>query len=300
LEQAGRVQPIARGEREADTPAAVSLCTAGGDGQMMTGAGPELRQPAGDHLTPTAVRELLERQSALIRLTVHELRRPLAVARGHLSMVADGTFGALLQQADPSLHAMASAVQEMSALLDGLAAVARVEDGAAQLRRRRCSIRRIASGCAVSLDAEAEERRVAIEQHGPDVDADVDPDHLRIALVNLLANAVHHSPAGSTVTLSIAADGGALTIAVSDCGPGIAPDEAKQVFEPWYGSHGASEGLGLGLWIVRRIVDWHGGRVTVNSRRGHGATFAIVLPLHEGPAYGGGSAVSPTDRRSQP
>jgi signal transduction histidine kinase len=245
---------------------------------MTMGACPELGQPAVGYMTPTAVRELLDRQTTLIRLAVHEMRRPLAVARGHLSMVADGTFGALPAQADPSLQAMAAAVQEMSALLDGLVAVARIEDGVAQIRRQRCRIGRIATGSAAAVEVEARDRHVAIEQRGPDVEADVDPDHLRIALVNLLANAIHHSPAGSTVTLSIADADGAVTIAVSDCGPGIAPEDTEHVFEPWYrGSH-ASEGLGLGLWIVRRIVHWHGGRVTLQSRPGHGSTFGIVLP----------------------
>jgi signal transduction histidine kinase len=254
---------------------------------MTMGAWPEVGRPAVGQLTPTAVRELLDKQSAFIRLTVHELRRPLALAQGHLSMISDGTFGSIPEQADPSLQATASAVQEMGALVDGLAAVARLDDGAAPLRRQRCSLGRLAAGCMASVETEARDRHVALQQHGPDVDADVDPAHLRIALLNLLSNAIQHSPAGSTVALSVAVADEAVTITVADRGPGIAAGEADHVFEPWYQGQQASDGLGLGLWIVHRIVEWHGGRLTLESAPERGSTFGIVLPRRGAGRVGG-------------
>ncbi len=254
---------------------------------MTMGACPELGQVAVGQLTPTAVRELLDRQSAFIRLTVHELRRPLAVAQGHLSMISDGTFGSIPEQADPSLQATASAVQEMGALVDGLAAVVRLDDGGAALRRQRCSLWRLAAGCMASVEANARDRHVALEQYGPDVDANVDPAHLRIAVLNLLGNAIQHSPAGSTVALSVAAADEAVTITVADRGPGIAAGEAEHVFEPWCQGQHASDGLGLGLWIVHRIVEWHGGRLTLESVPGRGSTFGIVLPQRGAGPVGG-------------
>jgi signal transduction histidine kinase len=254
---------------------------------MTTGACPDLGRLAVGHLTPTAVRELLDRQSAFIRLAVHELRRPLAMAQGHLSMISDGTFGSIPEEADPSLQATASAVQEMGALVDGLAAVARLDDGAASLHRRPCSLGRLAADCMASVEMEARYRHVALELHGPDVDADVDPAHLRIAVVNLLSNAIQHNPAGSSVALSVATATEAVTITVADRGPGIAAGDADHIFEPWYQGQQASDGLGLGLWIVHRIVEWHGGRVTLESAPGRGSTFGIVLPQRGADPVGG-------------
>lgn len=120
------------------------------------------------------------------------------------------------------------------------------------------------------------------EQTVTDLEADVHPELLRIAVVNLLSNAIRHSATRSTVALSVAPAQGALTVAVTDRGPGIAAAEAEHVFEPWYRGQDASDGLGLGLWIVRRIVEWHGSRVMLDSTPSGGSTFSIVLPEGSG------------------
>jgi signal transduction histidine kinase len=237
-----------------------------------------------DGLTPTAVRELLAQQSILLRLTVHELRRPLGVVGGYLSMIRDGTFGSPFEpiQASNAMLAMAGSVQEMAALIDGLAAVARHEDQADARRRQPCQLSQVVAAAAAAVELEAQARRVRVEQRGTEAEADADPDHLRVAMVNLLGNAIQHSPAGSTVSVAILTGENAVTIAVADSGPGIAPGDVEHVFDPWYRGQSGSEGLGLGLWIVRQIVEWSGGRITVTSAAGGGATFSVVLPSRNG------------------
>jgi signal transduction histidine kinase len=230
-------------------------------------------------LTPTAVREVLEHQSVLLRLTVHELRRPLTAMNGWLSMIQDGSVGSLpvSAPAEQALAAMAGAVQEMATLVDGLAAVARQDDQVDVLRRRPYGLRRVIAAAVAAVEQEARARQVNVGQDGPEVEANVDPDRLRIALVNLITNAIRHSPAGSTVKVAVQQEPGAVTIAVSDDGPGILPADAEHIFDPWYQGAGATDGLGLGLWIVSRIAEWHRGRVTVDSTPGHGSTFSVVL-----------------------
>jgi signal transduction histidine kinase len=237
--------------------------------------------PAGTAgLTPTAVRELLNQQSVLLRLTVHEVRRPLGVVNGYLAMILDGSFGSPPDptQVSKAVLAMAGAVNEMAALVDGLAAVAQREDLADTLRRRPCQLGQVVGAAVAAVDLEAKARRVRIEQGGPEMEVEADPDHLRVAMVNLLANAIQHSPAGSTVVVTMGAAGSAATIAVADRGAGIDPADVEHVFNPWHRGHGSAAGLGLGLWIVRQIVEWHGGRVKLDSTPGHGSTFSLVLP----------------------
>lgn len=110
------------------------------------------------------------------------------------------------------------------------------------------------------------------------LEVDVDAELLRIALVNLLANAVRHSPSDSIVTVSTQDDENQVRIAVTDHGPGVDAGDAEHLFDAWRQGASASAGLGLGLWITRQIVGWHGGRIVVESAAGRGSRFSIVLP----------------------
>jgi signal transduction histidine kinase len=242
---------------------------------------------AGNESELQRLRSLLELRSTFLQLTVHELRRPLGIANGYLSMMEDGTFGRLPESAAPALQQMAGSLAEMAELLSGLAAVARLEDGSGVLTLQRCRLWRVLAVAAEAARVEADAKQVDINLRvsamAPDVRAD--PERLHIALVNLLTNAIKYAPAGSRVDLEAHAEdsSGQVVIGVTDQGPGIAQDEAERVFEKFVrGSQaGQSPGLGLGLYIVRRIVELHGGRVMLRSAPGHGAMIAIVLPAFD-------------------
>ena len=105
-----------------------------------------------------------------------------------------------------------------------------------------------------------------------------DPERLRQALDNLIANAVGHSPAGGTVTVTARREGGSVVIAVADEGDGIASADRARVFEPGVRLTIDRPGSGLGLAVVRTIARAHGGEVEVVSSPGQGATFRLVLP----------------------
>ena len=114
------------------------------------------------------------------------------------------------------------------------------------------------------------------------LEVDGDPDRLRQALDNLIANAVGHSPAGGTVTVTARLEGGSVVIAVADEGEGIASDDLGRVFEPGVRLTAARPGSGLGLAVVHTIAHAHGGEVEVESSPGQGATFRLVLPRASG------------------
>jgi signal transduction histidine kinase len=105
-----------------------------------------------------------------------------------------------------------------------------------------------------------------------------DPDRLDRILGNLVGNALKYSD--GRVTVSASREGGAVRVRVVDHGPGIAAEDVANLFERFYrGQRHEGEGLGLGLFIVRKLVEAHGGRVDVESALGRGSTFSFTLPL---------------------
>jgi signal transduction histidine kinase len=108
-----------------------------------------------------------------------------------------------------------------------------------------------------------------------------DPRRFKQVLVNLLTNAVKFTPAGGSVEVRARVEADRLVVEVSDTGPGIAPEHLERIFEPFgrIGGRGEpDEGTGLGLSLVRRLVELHGGTVRVHSRPGEGSTFAFEIP----------------------
>lgn len=107
-----------------------------------------------------------------------------------------------------------------------------------------------------------------------------DPDLIRIALRNLLANADRHSPPEQPIDLEVWTTDGVLHLTVRDQGEGIPPDELQRLFQKYFRGRASQgkPGAGLGLYLVHRIVTAHGGKIAVQSVQGHGTTFSLELP----------------------
>jgi two-component system OmpR family sensor kinase len=228
------------------------------------------------------LRALVAVKSDFLRLTTHELRPPIGLMNGYLSLFREDAFGSVPEQMHPGLRHIEAAAAEMANLVEGLIEVARLEDRADALRREPCPLGPLVGDAIVAVEPEAAAKGITIEHRParPEVTARVDGARLRIAVLNLVANAVKHSGKGTTVRVEVSAET-ELTIAVSDQGPGIGPDEAERIFESWHRAPDTiAPGLGLGLYIVQQIVTLHGGRVTLASTPGQGSTFSVVLP-HE-------------------
>jgi signal transduction histidine kinase len=229
------------------------------------------------------LRELLEIKSAFFRLTTHELRRPLGLTRGHLALLQEGTYGDVPDMMRHPLQQIAAGAHEMSNLIDGLATVVRLEDRADVLRPGPCRVSALVTDVVRAVEPEASLKSVCIDAQPPRADLEItaDGERLRIAVLNLLTNAIKYAPPESTVTVQTAERHRQVAIAVADQGPGIDAADSEHVFEKYYRSGHLPDhlpGLGLGLYIVRQIVELHGGQVTLKSAPGHGSTFAILLP----------------------
>jgi two-component system, OmpR family, sensor kinase len=217
------------------------------------------------------IEALMQSQKSLLANASHELRSPLARIRMGLELMESSPTPALKQEL---LRNMA----ELDALIDEILLASRLEaqaSGALQAVREPVDM--------LALAAEEGARvGVALNWQG-DPNAAVLPGDARLLrrlLRNLLENAQRHG--GTDVALTLSAGDGALSIEVSDRGPGVPPEEREQIFEPFYRSRQASEssgGVGLGLALVRSVARQHVGSVQCLPREGGGARFVVRLPL---------------------
>jgi|SRR5438445_2387470 len=222
-------------------------------------------------------------KSGFMRLTTHELRRPLSIFKGYVSMIESGELGEVPAEVHKAILRIAVSANEMAKLIDDLAAVGRLEEPDKVLRRERYPVDQLIKDAVDVVRAEALAKKIAIiERIDPSRSTiQVDIDRMRVALQNLLSNAVKYSPPESSVEIRVEPQRGALTIVVEDQGYGIPAEELPHIFNKYY--RGVTPetqntpGTGLGLYIVKQIAELHGGRVEVVSNRGKGSTFRLRL-----------------------
>jgi PAS domain S-box-containing protein len=214
----------------------------------------------------------------------HELRNPLSAIIGWAGMLRTGMLGE--EEAAHALETIERSARAQTQLIADLLDVSRIITGKLLLDARPVSLADAVRGAADSVRFAAESKGVALRRDLPPGVVAVlgDPDRLQQAVWNLLSNAVKFTPAGGEVTVRLESEPGRARIVVADNGKGIPPEFLPHVFQRFRqadsGSARAYGGLGLGLAIVRHIVDLHGGPVRAESEgEGRGARFTIELPI---------------------
>ena len=212
----------------------------------------------------------------------HELRTPLTSIRGYAEMMRRGA------QDSPEDSALARRrIEEesvrMSRMVDDMLVLARLGQGR-PLEREPVDLQAIATDAVADAHAVAPQRSITLDAPASVVISG-DDTRLRQAMGNLLRNALVHTPSGTPIEVELGAHDGVANMSVVDHGPGLLPDDAGRVFEPFYRPDPSrsrdSGGAGLGLSIVAAVVDAHGGSVKVSDTPGGGATFEVVLPLQQ-------------------
>ena len=236
-------------------------------------------------------RRLNDMKDNFVSSVSHEFRAPLASMRLLAEGLQSGRVGGIEKQREYYDY-LVQECRRLSLLVENVLDFSRIEQGRKEYDFQECDLGKVLHGALRSVDPIAQEHAVTLEMKAPAVGefvAEVDGIAIQQALINLLDNAIKHSPKGERVTVNLERKGGRAEIAVVDRGPGIPEPERQRVFERFYrlGSELRREtaGVGIGLSLVQHTIEAHGGRVRVESAPEKGSVFIIDLPLpgREGP-----------------
>jgi signal transduction histidine kinase len=233
------------------------------------------------------LREQQRKIAALVNHMAHELRTPLTSIHGFSEFL----FKHAARQTPEKLHSYCEILflesSRLTRLVDNLLNLSRIRAGKLGLSLAPVSFGAIAERSLRNLELQAAEKKITlssgIEPELPFFQAD--PDKLQQVLTNLLANAIHYSPQGSSVEIGARLDGARLLAWVRDNGIGIAPQDQERIFDEFYRVESESaasvKGTGLGLPISKTLIELHGGRIWVQSEPGRGSTFFFTVPLSQ-------------------
>ncbi len=226
-----------------------------------------------------ALKEADRRKDEFLAILAHELRNPLAALSASARLLG-------MQAQKPEFAAMASSsiqrqVTHMARLLDDLLDVSRISHGVMQLQRDKVELADVVRSAAEMVRPQLEAKQQTLTTLLPDQPAPVLADAVRMiqVLANLLSNSVKYTPDGGHIQMRLAVDEHEVTVAVTDNGAGIEPAMLEQVFDMFYQASKTQGGLGIGLALVKGLVELHGGRVrAISAGEGHGSEFVLTLP----------------------
>ncbi len=226
-----------------------------------------------------AVRERSQENEAFVADLAHEMKNPVAAIRAASESLASG------REIDAGRAARLARVltdssQRLDQLVTGLLELARVEAGAGAAERAPVAVHELVAGIvdAVSRDERFGDVVFVADRSTPAVVL-ADAGQLETALRNLIINAASFAGPGGTVQTRVSMGDVAACIEVSDTGPGIAAEHLDKVFDRFYTTRGAKKGTGLGLALVKAVVEAHGGSVSAQNRSEGGAMFQVELPV---------------------
>jgi len=211
----------------------------------------------------------------------HELRTPLSVIKGYAETLEDGLVAE--SEKKQVFQTLNENIRRMGSLIDDLLHLSKLESPEFTLRPEKLLVLDVAQAVAANLKPKADAKRQSLAVVvRPDLSLTADREELKVALKNLLENAIHYTGPGGKISVQAAQRNGIVEITVADTGIGIPSQELGRIFERFYRvdkSRAREEGgTGLGLSIVKHIAEAHGGRVEVESEVGKGSHFTLVIP----------------------
>jgi len=227
--------------------------------------------------------ELDKARSQFIRLVTHELRAPVAAIQSYLRLILDGYVPQERQR--EIIEKSERRALEQLALISDLLDLARLQEGRKQEEQiEAVDVAQVLQGVTDLMQARAEEKdllfSVQIEEGVPPVRAN--PEHVKQVWTNLISNAIKYTAPGGIVVVSLSQNPNYVVGIVRDTGIGMTPEQLQHLFEEFYRTEEAKaierQGTGLGLTIVKRIVESYGGRIWAESEHGRGSKFSFALP----------------------
>jgi signal transduction histidine kinase len=230
------------------------------------------------------IEQLFDARRQLVTWASHDLRTPLSSLHAMVEALEDG-----LAAPDEYLPAIREQLRLLTSLVDDLFELALIDAGAITLDLRAASLDELITSSLTVVRADAEARAIRLEARVPDDDLPVNvaPEKVERVLLNLLANAVRHTPDGGTVSVVIEPRSDDVVVAVDDTGDGLAPGAHRRMFDLFWRDDDsrtrATGGAGIGLAVAEGFVRAHGGTIWAEPRDAGGARVAFTLPLAELP-----------------
>ena len=229
--------------------------------------------------------ELDRLKAEFVSVASHEIKTPLSVIRGYVSLLADGIYGETNDAQRKTLEAVSDQVDRLTRLVHRLLDISRFEAGGGRLELRRINVRDFLEELTGGFRVLAFQNGIDFSVHVADdvpVNLEGDADRLNEVLGNILSNAFKFTERGGRISLNAERDGAGLVVEVRDTGVGIPADKLPKIFEKFYQVDNAAQprsvGSGLGLAIAREIVEAHGGTIGAESQVGKGTSFRVTLP----------------------
>lgn len=226
-------------------------------------------------------------KSEFISVAAHQLRTPLTAIKWALQMVKDGDAGPLNQEQRSMLEKGFVSNQRMINLVNDLLDASRIEEGRFRYDVQPVSAEEMIMDLANEFDHSLKERKIEFHVNVPSTKMPAlygDPQKLRMVFQNLIDNAIRYTKAGGAITVSLSYDtaSGMILFQVSDTGVGIPESQRERIFSKFFRADNVvrmqTEGSGLGLFIVKNIVESHHGSISFDSEEGKGTTFHVWLP----------------------
>lgn len=239
-------------------------------------------------LSETAIRVALEKEKELSELksrfwsmAAHEIRGPMTSILGCAQLLEHENHNLTEERRREFLYIIQQSVRSMDQLLNDLLAIGRVEGGSLKFEPVSFNLEQFCRGLIEEIQfSSASTTRIFFDRQGNSEHVCLDQKLLRHILTNLISNAVKYSPQGSPVYLDLSCAAGQVTLQIRDRGIGIPSEALTHLFEPFHRANnvGKIPGTGLGLTMVKRCLDLHGGQIVVESEVNVGTTFIVRLP----------------------
>ncbi|MGB7328906.1 MAG: HAMP domain-containing sensor histidine kinase [Rubripirellula sp.] len=235
------------------------------------------------------LKKLCDSSQSFVNNVSHEFRTPLCVVKQYANLMADEVVGPITPDQCRMLRVIEDRVDDLNNMVDDMLDVSRHESGLLAAKRDRCSSNEIVERILSGLQQRAALRGIELQYIADPTQTNVygDAEKISRTLINLIVNAIKFSGTGDRVTIEVTACDTAreCRFSVTDCGPGIEPEQQKKIFERFSqvktGLHQSIDGVGLGLNIAKELVDLNLGSLSLDSEVGVGSTFSFTVPYDD-------------------
>lgn len=231
-----------------------------------------------------SIRKADQAKSEFISLASHQLRTPLSAIKWTTELLTDISSGQLNQKQINYIHSIQESTRRMTALINSLFDVSRIEGNLIKLKPQDINLRLLIEDVIKDLQPRLAEKKLNLETHLPDLPkTKLDIELISVVYRNLLSNAIKYTPPGGKISLTVSKEIDHILTKISDTGVGISEKDHSKIFKKFFRAKNAvaldPEGSGLGLYLVRTIINSAGGRIWFESKENQGTTFLFTLPL---------------------